>query len=261
MPSEAQVFEDGTKMVTALNKLRAHGGGDFPELAFTGMQRALEAGPQEGSPMFVFTDATAKDVNEYKDMVIGSAKDFGVNINFMVRGSQASTFAPFIETAKETCGMVVRLTNSHEIKKLASIAKLSLKNYVCMGDEDSDSRSTGKRSASKRHVIFVDDSLEKIIISVSTARRNPVVTLRNPRGRVQYRGKISLFNAIIYELYKPMPGRWTLTVAVSAGKYQYLVRGTGTRNIDFDYYFMMVSTRGKKVPIPISQPLAGKYFL
>lgn len=251
--------DNGAKFIRELNKLRAHGGGDYPELTFAGMQEAMEEGPQEGSPMFVFTDATAKDAPKYKDTVIQAAKDFGININFLVTGSAAS-FPPFVQAAEQTCGMILRLADSMEIRKLKSIAMLSLKNFACMKGGSANGGRSGKRSVSgSSHVISVDDSVEKMIISISTAKKNPVVTLRDPRGRVQYAGKISLSTAVIYELHSPIPGRWTLSVGASAGRYQYLVRGNSKRNIDFDYYFIMTpSGRGKKVPIPISQPLSGK---
>ena len=38
-----------------------YGGGDCPELAFKGMLEAYKANPLSGSPMFVFTDASASD--------------------------------------------------------------------------------------------------------------------------------------------------------------------------------------------------------
>ena len=43
-----------------IDGLPAIGGGDCPELAFTGMINAFDEGPKYGSPMFVFTDASAK---------------------------------------------------------------------------------------------------------------------------------------------------------------------------------------------------------
>lgn len=252
--------EDGTEFIKELKKLTAHGGGDTPELTFTGIQRAFEQDPQPGSPMFVFTDATAKDAPKYKKTVTQVAKAFETNINFFIRGFAAS-FAPFVETARQTCGMILNLVDSREIQKLETIAKLSLQNFACMHDGEASGGLSGKRSlSSKSHVILVDDSIEKMIVSVSTRNINPLVTLRNPWGRAQYNGKISLRRAVIYELYKPTAGRWTLTVGTNAGKYHYLVRGNSKRNIDFDFYFVMTPTgRGKKVPIPISQPLSGKY--
>ena len=57
----------------ALRALSAHGGGDCPELAFTGMENALEEGPEVGSSMFVFTDASPKDAHKL-DSVVENAR-------------------------------------------------------------------------------------------------------------------------------------------------------------------------------------------
>ena len=46
----------------AINNLRVKGGGDCEELTFHGIIDAITKGkPKHGSPMFVFTDAGAKD--------------------------------------------------------------------------------------------------------------------------------------------------------------------------------------------------------
>ena len=51
------------EFITAMKTLPITGGGDCPELAFTGMLEAYKANPLSGSPMFVFTDASASDDN------------------------------------------------------------------------------------------------------------------------------------------------------------------------------------------------------
>ncbi|XP_031573152.1 von Willebrand factor A domain-containing protein 7-like [Actinia tenebrosa] len=254
------IFKDsGTEFIKELQKLRAHGGGDYPELTFKGMLDAMEEGPREGSPMYVFTDATAKDhTKDNINTLIGAARDFGVSINFFTT-SAASSFAPFVQVARETCGMILRLVGSSEIRKLESITKLSLRNSgVCMTGGDDGGFFGKKRAVSRSKVILVDDSVKNMIISVSTQNSNPVIVLRDPSGRRFTGRKISLYRAAIYELINPTPGRWTLSVAASAGKYHYLVRGSSDSNIDFDYYFVMLPTRKGRYPIPINQPLAGQ---
>ena len=62
--------------------MKVHAGGDYPELAFTGMLNALSAGPQVGSSMFVFTDASANDENKF-DTVLDRAYDLDIKINFL----------------------------------------------------------------------------------------------------------------------------------------------------------------------------------
>ena len=54
----------GTKCLQDIKNLYASGGGDCPELTFTGILEAMKAEPEPGSPMYVFTDATAKDATE-----------------------------------------------------------------------------------------------------------------------------------------------------------------------------------------------------
>lgn len=56
-----------------------------------------------------------------------------------------------------------------------------------------------------------------------------------------------------------MPGSWKLVIS-GAGKHTYLVKGSSKTNVDFDFFFVMIPTHGtNKKPIPISQPLLGKY--
>jgi hypothetical protein len=61
----------------------------------------------------------------------------------------------------------------------------------------------------------------------------------------------------IYELNNPVPGRWTLSVATGAGKFDYVVRGLSSTNIGFEYYFAMVPKGGRK-PVPVNQRVSGK---
>lgn len=249
----------GKEFVKEVDKLRAHGGGDYPELTFKGMIAAMLQDPQEGSPMFVFTDATAKDATtKNKDELIKYATDMKVNINFITT-SGAASFKPFIDVAKATCGMILKLLSSSEISKLTSVAKLMLNSFACASSGTVKPLSGKKRSATTRHVISIDDSVEKVLISVSTERPNPVIRLKNPHGRLITSGKISIYHGAIYEVKNPDPGRWTLVVGTAAGKYDYVVRGLSSTNIDFDYYFVMVPTGGRR-PVTISQPLAGKPF-
>ena len=67
--------------------MRAHGGGDCPEYTFEGMRGALNNMGEDGSPLYVFTDAGPKDaraadIEEVKML----AKDRGVAINFLTTG-------------------------------------------------------------------------------------------------------------------------------------------------------------------------------
>ena len=76
----------------AINNLTHHGGGDCPELTFTGMLEALYQDPNWGSPMYVFTDAGPKDATD--EMIeevkhLASPEEYGVTINFFTTGKES----------------------------------------------------------------------------------------------------------------------------------------------------------------------------
>ena len=54
-------FEDKGKFLKAVGALRADGGGDCPEMAIGGMENVFSHSTVENSPVFVITDAAAKD--------------------------------------------------------------------------------------------------------------------------------------------------------------------------------------------------------
>ena len=79
--TEAGEFEE------EIDKLRAHGGGDCPEYTFEGMRGALNNMGEDGSPLYVFTDAGPKDATEADiEDIKELAQTHGVAINFLTTG-------------------------------------------------------------------------------------------------------------------------------------------------------------------------------
>lgn len=76
---------ENASFVADIKALKAKGGGDCPELTFSGILNALEEAPFSGSPLYVFTDASAKD-NNLVDHAIAVAQRLDVTINFFVTG-------------------------------------------------------------------------------------------------------------------------------------------------------------------------------
>ena len=68
-------------MIAALNALRASGGGDYPEMAFSGLILALQ-NARPGSTCYLFTDATAKDTNK-AGTAASLAKEKRIKVWFM----------------------------------------------------------------------------------------------------------------------------------------------------------------------------------
>ena len=223
----------------------------------------MAASPNYGSPLYVFTDAIAKDyTKENLEEVLLVAEENGITINFFTTGlCGRSSYEPFEEMAKETCGQLLKLPDDKELRKLSGVTAGALAGATCLEKGETGSTSGKKKRSLPRHTytIPIDDSTEKIIISVATERMNPTITLKNPRGYSVTSGKISLSRAAIYEINHPLPGTWKLTVS-RAGKYSYQVKGSSKTNIDFEHFFVMIPSRGRtKRPIPISHPLLGKF--
>lgn len=85
----AKYHEEGEALqfVEAIKNLTAKGGGDCPELTFQGLQNALEDGPRVYSPLYVFTDATAKDatadnIEEVEELAFINR----ITVNFFIFG-------------------------------------------------------------------------------------------------------------------------------------------------------------------------------
>ena len=260
-------YGEGKQFEKAINGLHAHGGGDCPELTFKGILDAMAESPNYGSPLYVFTDATAKDATDENIIeVLEFAEENGITVNFFTTGLCGhSSYGPFEKLASETCGQMLKLPSSYELRKLSGLTGITLAGTTCLA-KGGPGTSIGKKRRSPRgssytYNIPVDDSTEKIIISVSTEKMRPRINLRDPKGTYITSGKIYLTKGAIYEINHPKPGIWKLIVA-GAGKHTYLIKGSSKTNVDFEYFFVMIPARGRsRKPIPISQPLIGKCHL
>ena len=217
--------------------------------------------PNYGSPLYVFTDATAKDYTiDNMEEVLNFAEANGITLNFFTTGlCSRSFYEPFERLARETCGQMFKLPKSSDLIKLTGITTGALAGATCLATGGSGSKSGKKKRSvsSSSYKILVDDSTEKLIISVRTEQMGPNIILKDPAGKVFTSGRIDLSNGAVYEINHPRPGNWELTVS-RAGKHSYQVKGSSKTNIDFEYFFVMIPDRGSTKPIPISHPLLGK---
>ena len=97
------------QFVAAIDALTAHRGRDCPELAFKGMIDAIKKEPKFGSPMFVFTDALAKDATAANMLTLKQlAADNAISITFFLSGNSCGggTDATFKEIATTTAGKI-----------------------------------------------------------------------------------------------------------------------------------------------------------
>ena len=252
---------EGEGFLKALEALKLNSGGDCPELAFTGMLNALNAGPRIHSSMFVFTDARAKDASKYNRIsVIDRALDLEIKINFFVTpGCDSSTFQPFHDVAKETGGLVYPLRNTLDLQQLGKLVTTSLQSPTSIGvGKGEDSSGKRKRSASQEYSIPVDDSIERISISVTTEFSVTDIRLIDPIKTPVTTGRVQLIKGVIYNFKRPKQGLYTLIIPANAGKHDYKVDAVSGINIDFGHYYVAISKRGTRIPVPLDQPLKGK---
>ena len=92
-----------------IQNITVSGGGDCAELAFTGMQDALDFGPEPGSSMFVFTDAPPKDVSPVRiQALVDTAYYDEIKISFFLNKfpcSQSGTnTSSYYQVASDTGG-------------------------------------------------------------------------------------------------------------------------------------------------------------
>ena len=226
-------------------------------MAFTGILEALKKGPLNNSPLYVFTDAPPKDVSLLQDAKI-ITRLRGVHVYFFLTNAcgDEADYLPFEELARDSCGQIFKLPKSRsDIAKMKRYIKTLLEGTACIGALQILSIGKKKRSvAAKEYKLMVDDTMDKIIVSISSANSSPKITLEDPLGNSV--GKTTVSKVTIFEVANPKPGLWTLTVPPDTGKHTYLFKGTSKTNMDFDVIFVIPRVRG--TPIPISHPLTGE---
>src|SRR5262249_44451768 len=101
---------DSTTFLNSVNALTASGGGDCPELAFSGLMDAINASDPQAA-FFLFTDATAKDDYLAEDVIL-AAKNKGIVIKFLLFGSCSPIDPAYYQVATGTGGQVFVLNRT-----------------------------------------------------------------------------------------------------------------------------------------------------
>lgn len=205
-PREGEIF------VKAIEAIRESGGGDCAEKAFSGIIEALNAGVEANSPLYVFTDATAKD--EYKrEMAKQAVMGKGASVYFFTTElCGKDSYEPFENLALESCGQMFELPEGSKdlyVAKMLEITKgfLSAKSCDHSGMGGGGVFGRKKRSGGSEYKLPFDDIIEKVIVSVTTQNTNATIDLNNPLGDPVSSGKTTLVKGAIFEIDHPMPGK------------------------------------------------------
>lgn len=186
---------ESSTFLTAINRLRASGGGDC---------NALDRGPADGSPMYVFTDAPKDATKKNKNDVLDLAKAYDIKINFFMREScgPSSAFQHYKDVARDTGGIEYTLSSTRELKRLASeIVDASLTGGISLQSNDWGwVKGRRRRSIDTKYSIPVDDSIEKVSIVVTAQKSANDISLVDPKGNTVTVGSLPLTNGVVYNI-------------------------------------------------------------
>jgi hypothetical protein len=216
----------------ALDVLKAEGGGDCPELALTGIGKALEQLPK-GSHLFVVTDASAKDASLVGD-VISLARGKRIKVFFFLFDNICGTGEPaYTSIAHATGGQThtgLTVADASLVPALieAVVRSLSTELVHVLPDslntvtdlsrvavpEGGDISSLKKRYLSEVR-FFIDPSLTSVTFSVDSGRS---VTVTRPDGSVVGASDananiVVLTRGVFVVVNAPQSGTWTVSVS------------------------------------------------
>uniref|UniRef100_A0A3P9MM20 von Willebrand factor A domain containing 11 n=1 Tax=Oryzias latipes TaxID=8090 RepID=A0A3P9MM20_ORYLA len=109
---------DPEKMKAEISKLTATGGGDIPEMCLSGLQLALTGAPSS-SQIYVFTDATAKDI-ALKDTIVALIRSTKSTVSFFMTGTssrrrrslRAASFEDYKDLALASGGQAIQVSKA-----------------------------------------------------------------------------------------------------------------------------------------------------
>ncbi|KAJ0050442.1 hypothetical protein NL108_003664, partial [Boleophthalmus pectinirostris] len=228
-------------MKMEISKLKAQGGGDEPEMCYSGIQLALTTAPSY-SNIYVFTDASAKDAN-LKDTLIALIRTTKSTVNFFMtnlrrrrRSTRGGTFNDYKDLALASGGQAIQVTKGELPQATDIILDTSTSALVTVLQQD---RNPGKPDTFS---FSLDDSLKNITIYITGTSIS--FTLKNPAGVTQSSSQTTGALATI----KPVGNLWrsSLNADRATGTWQinitsnnpYTVKVTGQSTIAFIYDFV-----------------------
>jgi len=237
-PTTAMIYNDSASFIAGINKLYAHGGGDCPEFAMTGISNALDKmGP--GGTVHIWTDAAAKDVAS--SQVIGQRllKQNTAAYAYLFHTTACSTSEGFSFVAEGSGGQYFANLDASEASGTATLAgHLTLENRVELWILKKLGVGVRKRQVGSEEVTYdvpVDSAMQTLTLSLSGTSLS--MELIRPDGIVvKGSGQVNitiLSTGAIYSVSKPIPGLWQAKIRFSpASGFSLSVFGTSTLQID-----------------------------
>ncbi|XP_063623127.1 hemicentin-2-like [Cydia splendana] len=230
-----------------LRDITLRGNPDCPEMAMAGIIQGIQ-NSREGSTIYVFTDASAKDYEKYEEVEALSQK-MGCQIVFVLTGicygdKKAPEYVVYNKLAKATNGQVFHLQKSEigEILKYVQNTIESRKNIL-----------TSKIFAAGhgKFDVPIDGDTKELVIAVSGER--PSFSVTDSRGTTWPTTNITRLSEIaVVKVVGVTPGLYTVQVR-SKGETHVVV--SGTTSVHFQHGFSTISP--SDIKDTVTRPVPG----
>ncbi|XP_057699949.1 von Willebrand factor A domain-containing protein 7 [Corythoichthys intestinalis] len=243
-PSFGPLFRttDPEKMKTEISKIEATGGGDLPEMCLSGLQLALTGSPAS-SHIYVFTDATAKDIN-LKNTIVALIRSTKSTVSFYItpsrrrqrRSVRTASFDDYRDLALASGGQAIHVSKSQLAQATDVILDTSTSALVTVYQR---TRDPGKPET---FPFVLDESLQNITIYITGS--SIAFTLTNPEGisqsNTETTGALAFIQTVgnlrrIRIKADKQPGSWKISIN---SKQPYTIKVTGQSIITFIYDFV-----------------------
>uniref|UniRef100_A0A8C7YHQ0 von Willebrand factor A domain containing 11 n=1 Tax=Oryzias sinensis TaxID=183150 RepID=A0A8C7YHQ0_9TELE len=249
---------DPEKMKAEISKLTATGGGDIPEMCLSGLQLALTGAPSS-SQIYVFTDATAKDI-ALKDTIVALIRSTKSTVSFFMTGTssrrrrslRAASFEDYKDLALASGGQAIQVSKAQLPQATDIILDTSTSALVTVLQR---ARTAGTEET---FPFTLDESLQNVTIYITGT--SVTFTLTNPAGLNQNQGVVSGELGTIQtvgNLWRihlnpdKQAGKWMINIKSTQA---FTLKVTGQSTVTFIYDFVE-SFSG---PHPGYAPLSGR---
>ncbi|XP_061717385.1 hemicentin-2-like [Cydia pomonella] len=239
--------KDRNVFKNALSGISVHGGDDCPEMAMSGIKMGLQ-NSREGSSIYVFTDASATDYDDY-DEVEALSQKMGCQIVFILTGYCSNKKSPqylvYKKLAKATNGQVFHLEKSEIGEILKYVQKTIQSRSNVLKSKDFPPGYGNKFD------IPVDADTKELVIAVSG--RNPAVSVTDSEGTKWPTTNITRLKEIaVVKVVGVTPDVYTVEVG-SEDETHVVVSGSTT--VHFQHGFSTVSP--SDIKDTVTRPVPG----
>uniref|UniRef100_A0A3P9IIT3 von Willebrand factor A domain containing 11 n=1 Tax=Oryzias latipes TaxID=8090 RepID=A0A3P9IIT3_ORYLA len=249
---------DPEKMKAEISKLTATGGGDIPEMCLSGLQLALTGAPSS-SQIYVFTDATAKDI-ALKDTIGALIRSTKSTVSFFMTGTssrrrrslRAASFEDYKDLALASGGQAIQVSKAQLPQATDIILDTSTSALVTVLQR---ARTVGTEET---FPFTLDESLQNVTIYITGTA--VTFTLTNPAGLNQNQGVVNGELGTVQtvgNLWRihlnpdKQAGKWMIKIKSTQA---FTLKVTGQSTVTFIYDFVE-SFSG---PHPGYAPLSGR---